>query len=192
MAISKRRKSQQSRQANEAERLRMDNEIVFFIENQVADSEKKNACGNELNKRLFPVFLSCEKYGPAIGKRKNNFGNLKSYRKPIPHPNPTIKRLISKPVPKQTQHNLQKNTQVVVGENIGFMGKWVVKQSHTSVSEESEAVPDADPTSKSVIELECESDDCSSDTDHAPDHTEDVMNKLEATKRIHKVDLEYK
>ncbi|EGG00562.1 uncharacterized protein MELLADRAFT_93198 [Melampsora larici-populina 98AG31] len=191
MAISRRKKAQQSRRANEAERLRIDNEIVLFIENQIADSEDENECGDELNQELFPVFLTRDTSRTAIGKRKNKFGNVKNYKKPIPHPNPTIKRLISKPVPKQTEHNRRRKAHEAVGKNIGFMDNWVVKESHTITSEESVATPDANPGSNSLIELQLESDDCSDVTDHASDHTEDFPDKLETTDTIHEVDSEY-
>ena len=42
MPISNRRKAQQSRRADEAERLRIDNEIISFIENQIAGSEDED------------------------------------------------------------------------------------------------------------------------------------------------------
>ena len=103
MSISNCRKAQQSRQADDAERLRIDNEIISFIENQIAGSEDEDEYDNELNQKLFLVFLTCATSALTIGKRKNNFGNVTNYQKPIPHPNPNIKRLISKPVPKKNQ-----------------------------------------------------------------------------------------
>ena len=42
MSISNCRKAQQSRQADDAERLRIDNEIISFIENQIAGSEDED------------------------------------------------------------------------------------------------------------------------------------------------------
>ncbi|KAH9818796.1 hypothetical protein DFH28DRAFT_925573 [Melampsora americana] len=108
MAFSNRKKAQQARQAAEAERLRIDNEIVGFIENQIADSEDEQECDEELKEQLFPVFLGHDTAKPAIGKRRNRLGNLKRYKRPICNPNPLKKKLISKSVPKATRQYWQK------------------------------------------------------------------------------------
>ena len=137
MPISNRRKAQQSRRADEAERLRIDNEIISFIENQIVGSEDADECDNELNPKLFPVFITCATSALNIGKCKNSFGTVKNYQKPIPHPNPTIKHLISKPVPKQTKHNFQRKAHAAVGKNIGFMDRWTSTESAANLAKPS-------------------------------------------------------
>lgn len=79
MVVSNRKKAQQSRRTAEAEQLRVNNEIICFIENQIADSEDEKECDKQLKEHLFPVFLNGDMTKPATGKRKNKFGNLKKY-----------------------------------------------------------------------------------------------------------------
>jgi hypothetical protein len=72
MVFSNRKKAQQARRAAEAEQLRVDNEIILFIENQIADSEDEKECDDHLKEQLFPVFLKSDTAKPAPGKRKNS------------------------------------------------------------------------------------------------------------------------
>ncbi|KAH9817359.1 hypothetical protein DFH28DRAFT_890069 [Melampsora americana] len=161
MAFSNRKKTQQARRAAEAERLRIDNEIVGFIENQIADSEDEQECDEELKDQLFPVFLSHNTVKPAIGKRRNRLGNLKRYKRPICNPNPLKKKLISKPVPKATRQYWQKKAVTA-----GFMAHWTKPKPKA----------EAPLTSDFNIEIETQSTNSLNDQDHSSDDQDSAYN----------------
>lgn len=93
MAVSNQNKAQQYHQPAEAEELWVDNEIICFIENQIANSEYEKERANQLKEHLFPVFLNCDMTRTAIEKQKSKFGNLKKSKPPICNPNPLEKNL---------------------------------------------------------------------------------------------------
>ncbi|KAH9824436.1 hypothetical protein DFH28DRAFT_1163076 [Melampsora americana] len=170
MVFSNRKKAQQARRAAEAEQLRVDNEIILFIENQIADSEDEKECDDHLKEQLFPVFLKSDTAKPALGKRKNKFGNLKRYKMPIRNPNPLKKKLMSKPVPKQTLQYRQKKAVAAVGKNIGLMNNWVIRDSKAEEALSSDPIIDTPPE---ILDSDHHEEDTLDNQGYGSDNSED-------------------
>lgn len=175
MVVSKLKRAQRARRLAERQRIDQGAQIVMFIENEIADTEDEDEFDDQLQERLWPVFTNHDTSTSTLGKRRNRFGQaVRHYNQPVAHSDPSNKKLVPKPEPKQTRHNRQKKARQAVGKNITFMSNWVIKEPQVA-----DPAPADKPAPVDVYEIEDSDqeehsgDGIDSDINNDGQHTED-------------------
>lgn len=107
-------------QADQDAHLKEQNDIMSYIQNNIADSDDEEACDEELITRtLWPVFTRRDTSTAPIGKRKTSTGEpLNGYKRLSVHPDPNNKKLI-RHVPYTTKRSREAVKKTVQKQALG-------------------------------------------------------------------------